>query len=190
MAGSSMPSCLPVFTKILSHIPMPHTTLHILSFFYALRAISSQALRDVFPSGSYHKHMPRPSTCRLPLVLVLALALLSGIDAFRVPTSFSSPSSSSSPSSCSITRQSSSSAVLAPISHAALGGRRRGKALAVFSGIIEQMGTVKGVQADKDMVLWSGDTGKGEAGGIVCLGWWLGWGGRGGGDGRGMPAFY
>lgn len=41
-----------------------------------------------------------------------------------------------------------------------MAGRQRGKALAVFSGIVEQMGTVKGVQL-KEMVLWSGDTGKG-----------------------------
>lgn len=30
------------------------------------------------------------------------------------------------------------------------------------SGIVEQMGTVKGVQSDKEMVMWSGDVGKGE----------------------------
>lgn len=103
--------------------------------------------------------------CRLPLVHLpvlllllpgLLLSLIPGIDAFRMPmsTSFSSSYSAT-------TRQSSSAAaLLAPISLAALAGRRRGNALAVFSGIVEQMGTVRGVQL-KDMVLWSGDTGKG-----------------------------
>lgn len=57
-----------------------------------------------------------------------------------------------------------------------MAGRQRGKALAVFSGIVEQMGTVKGVQL-KEMVLWSGDTGKGvwDAAERVVFGG--GWGG-------------
>ncbi len=61
-----------------------------------------------------------------------------------------------------------------------MAGRRRGKALAVFSGIVEQMGTVKGVQL-KEMVLWSGDTGKGAwngVGRVVFGGGWRGVGGR------------
>ncbi|EWM22689.1 Riboflavin synthase-like beta-barrel [Nannochloropsis gaditana] len=87
-------------------------------------------------------------------VFLLALILLGlfTTHAFRLPSHVAGGTTSS------INRAGS---LLAPISSVASAGRRRGKALALFSGIVEQMGRVQKVEMDKDMVMWSGETGKG-----------------------------
>lgn len=83
------------------------------------------------------------------LLLPLLALLASCSHAFHLPT-------------LALARARAASSVVAAPARAAMAGRRRGQALALFSGIVEQMGTIQAVQMDKDMVLWSGDTGKGN----------------------------